>query len=60
MLFELFAGVVLLAGCAACVASVVVVHRYRPAWLLVAAGLACAAATELLDADWETVGAPAS
>ena len=60
MLFELFAGVVLLAGCAACVASVVVVHRYRPAWLLVAAGLACAAATELLDADWETVGAPAA
>src|SRR4051794_8737994 len=60
MLFDLFAGVVLLLGCAACVASVLVVRRYRPAWLLVAAGLACAAATELVDADWETVGTAAA
>ena len=56
MLFDLFAGVVLLVGCAACVASVVVVRRYRPAWLLVAAGLACAAATEFLEAGWESAG----
>jgi diguanylate cyclase len=61
MLFDLFAGVVLVAGAAACVASVLVVRRYRPAWLLVAAGLACAAAAELLDADVEVaaVAAPA-
>jgi diguanylate cyclase len=61
MLFDLFAGVVLVAGAAACVASVLVVRRHRPAWLLVAAGLACAAAAELLDADVEVaaVAAPA-
>jgi diguanylate cyclase (GGDEF)-like protein len=51
MLYDLLAGVVLAGGSAACVASVLVVRRYRPAWLLVAAGLACAAAAELLEAD---------
>jgi diguanylate cyclase len=60
MLFDLFAGVVLLVGAAACVTSVLVVRRYRPAWLLVAAGLACAAMTELLEADWDATGAAAA
>ena len=60
MLFELFAGVVLLVGAAACVTSVVVVRRYRPAWLLVAAGLACAAVALLLEADWDQAGAAAA
>src|SRR5829696_804243 len=60
MLFGVFAGVVLLVGSAACVGSVLVVRRYRPAWLLVAAGLACAATVELLEADWDSIGAAAA
>jgi diguanylate cyclase len=61
MLYDLLAGVVLFAGSAACVASVLVVRRYRPAWLVVAAGLACAAAAWLLEAvgDAAAVAAPA-
>ena len=60
MLYDLLAGVVLLVGAAACVASVLIVRRYRPAWLLVAAGLACAAAAELLEADGESAAVAAA
>jgi len=60
MVFDMFAGVVLVAGAAASVASVLVVRRYRPAWLLVAAGLACAAAAELLDAEGDAAATVAA
>jgi diguanylate cyclase (GGDEF)-like protein len=59
MVYDLLAGVVLLAGSASCAGSVLVVRRYRPAWLLVAAGLACAATFELIDGAPEVVAAAA-
>ena len=49
MLLDLAAGLVLIAGSVACAAAAVVLGRRRLAWLLPAAGLACAAAAELLD-----------
>ena len=60
MLFDWFAGVVLVAGSAACVASILVLGRYRPAWALVAAGLACAAAAEWLEADGDAAAVAAA
>jgi diguanylate cyclase (GGDEF)-like protein len=60
MVYDLLAGVLLVAGSAACVASVLLVRRYRPAWLLVAAGLACAAAAELLEADGDAAAIAAA
>ena len=47
------AGVVLIAGSAACAAAAFV-GRPRVVWLLAAAGLACAAAAELLDSGDES------
>ena len=50
MFFDLAAGGVLVAGSAACVAAVLVLGRHRVVSLLLAAGLACAAAAEQIEA----------
>jgi len=54
MLLDLAAGVVLIVGSLACAAAAFA-GRPRIAWLLAAAGLACAAAAELLDTNDESL-----
>ena len=54
MLLDLAAGVVLIAGSVACAAAALL-GRPRLVWLLAAAGLACAAAAELLDTGDESL-----
>ena len=54
MLLDLAAGVVLIAGSVACAAAAFA-GRPRLVWLLAAAGLACAAAAELLDTNDESL-----
>ena len=54
MLFDLAAGIVLIAGSASCAAAAFL-GRPRLVWLLAAAGLACAAAAALLDSGDESL-----